>query len=688
MLKRFLKIIFLPVVLLTALFSSTIIRGQTNAEQVLMIGRNIMSMEDYLLAIQYFNQAIKAKPYLADPYFYRALAKLNLEDYQGAEDDCTLAIERNGYKPEAYKLRGFSRQMLGKDSLAILDYDMGMKYNPMDKYFKFYKGAALYEMKKYAEADTILNALFQQDPSFSDIVKILGHINLERGDTTKAMTYLQETIEKFPNEIDPYLMIAEIEWKRQNWEKAGEALDGAIKLKPDNVSLYINRAFVRYNSDNFMGAMKDYNKALELDPTNAAIWFNRALLHMEVNDIRKAKIDFSKVLEIEPNNFYAIYNRSLINMEIGDYKSAIADFKRIIKRYPRFYPAYYGIAEAESKLGNNQEAMRNYYYANDLIAKYVDNPKKFKLDKPVIQAAKSNEQKNTRRPVKDEETEEDVMEKFNQLITVSPSATENISFNEQIKGKVQDRDINVELAPLFAISLAEEQVSLKSTYNFFRELEELNHARLINEKFYVTSGLNSDNFGQLLPTIFDDIELFKRKTTNGNGRPVDYLAEGVANLMVRNHENAIDALNKAIALDPRFTIAYMARGFASYDEAIYSQISNSEEGGGKDNLLQQKLYAAHLEEALKDFNTAVSLNPRLIYAYFNIGNIYYLIGDTNEAIANYNKALSIDPGFGEAYFNLGLAQLKTGEKTAAFESLSKAGELGIVQSYNVIKRMK
>ena len=43
------------------------VSAQVNAEQVLNIGRNVLSMDDYMLSIQYFNQAIKAKPYLAEP---------------------------------------------------------------------------------------------------------------------------------------------------------------------------------------------------------------------------------------------------------------------------------------------------------------------------------------------------------------------------------------------------------------------------------------------------------------------------------------------------------------------------------------------------------------------------------------------------------------------------------------------
>ncbi|MDE6298379.1 MAG: hypothetical protein K2M10_01850, partial [Muribaculaceae bacterium] len=116
--------------------------SQVNAEQVINIGRNVLSMDDYMLSIHYFNQAIKAKPYLADPYFFRAVAKLNLDDYKGAEDDCTMALERNKFKMEAYKVRGFARQCMGLDSLAIEDYDIGLSYNPLDKYFLFYKAVA------------------------------------------------------------------------------------------------------------------------------------------------------------------------------------------------------------------------------------------------------------------------------------------------------------------------------------------------------------------------------------------------------------------------------------------------------------------------------------------------------------------------------------------------------------------
>ena len=53
--------------------------SQINTDRVLSIGRNALYFEDYVLSIQYFNQVIRVKPYLPEPYFYRAVAKISLE---------------------------------------------------------------------------------------------------------------------------------------------------------------------------------------------------------------------------------------------------------------------------------------------------------------------------------------------------------------------------------------------------------------------------------------------------------------------------------------------------------------------------------------------------------------------------------------------------------------------------------
>ena len=64
--------------------------------------------DDYVSAIENFNNIIRIKPFLSEPYFFRGLAKLNLDDFEGAIRDYTQAIELNPNYFHAYMYRGIA----------------------------------------------------------------------------------------------------------------------------------------------------------------------------------------------------------------------------------------------------------------------------------------------------------------------------------------------------------------------------------------------------------------------------------------------------------------------------------------------------------------------------------------------------------------------------------------------------
>ena len=69
------RIFFLSLFLL---LSGGSVRAQVDAEMVTIMGRNALSVDDYLTAIRYFNQAIEAQPFLSRPYYYRAYTNFTL----------------------------------------------------------------------------------------------------------------------------------------------------------------------------------------------------------------------------------------------------------------------------------------------------------------------------------------------------------------------------------------------------------------------------------------------------------------------------------------------------------------------------------------------------------------------------------------------------------------------------------
>ena len=109
--------------------------AQYNTDRLMTIGRSALYYEDYVLSIQYFNQAISIKPYLYEPWFFRGVAKYYLDDYAGAESDCSEALRRNPYVISLYELRGLARIQQDKFVEAIDDYTRALKYDPENRGF-------------------------------------------------------------------------------------------------------------------------------------------------------------------------------------------------------------------------------------------------------------------------------------------------------------------------------------------------------------------------------------------------------------------------------------------------------------------------------------------------------------------------------------------------------------------------
>lgn len=294
-----------------------------------------------------------------------------------------------------------------------------------------------------------------------------------------------------------------------------------------------------------------------------------------------------------------------------------------------------------------------------MVRSYVKNPEKNPLDRPAIQSGTANS--GSERHV--DESEEDVMNRFNQLVTSGSVTETQLAFNDRIKGRVQDRDMTVEIEPAYMLSYVESAQSLKNTSNYFRELDDFNRNRYIEQRIYLTpaADVSADNY----EALFNMADNYAG-SIEGSNRAADWLALALARTQLKDPEAAIKAYDKAIELYPDFVMAYMGRAYARTLTDDVKQVSL----------------------AIADYDKALRLHPGLVYAWFNKGNIFYANGDYTTALQCYGEALRTDPSFAAALFNRGITYLRLGNKRQAFADLSKAGELGVLPSYNVLKRMK
>jgi tetratricopeptide (TPR) repeat protein len=102
----------------------------------------------------------------------------------------------------------------------------------------------------------------------------------------------------------------------------------------------------------------------------------------------------------------------------------------------------------------------------------------------------------------------------------------------------------------------------------------------------------------------------------------------------------------------------------------------------------EQIDGAEMEIMLRDYDYVITHLPDFSFAYYNKANMVCMQQDFKAAIAYYTQAIQIDCDFAEAYFNRGLTYIYINEVEKGLADLSKAGELGIYQAYNLISRFQ
>lgn len=89
----------------------------------------------------------------------------------------------------------------------------------------------------------------------------------------------------------------------------------------------------------------------------------------------------------------------------------------------------------------------------------------------------------------------------------------------------------------------------------------------------------------------------------------------------------------------------------------------------------------NLIAAIKNWQTAVALDPNLASAHYNLGTAYELNKDLEKALAQYKEAVKHDEKLGEAYYRMGLILQKMNNKNLALEEYKQAIKISQQASY-------
>jgi len=676
----------LCVVILLLLATPNRLQAQLNTDRITSIGRNALYFDDYVLSIQYFNQVIKLKPYLAEPYLLRAIAKIQLQDYTGALSDCNRSIERNPFQPSAYYTRGFVQRQLGNLKKAEEDFSMALTYAPENRTYMMLRADVRAADKRYEEAMKDIDYLLARDSKSPTLLFEKGVICLHSKDTLCAFNAFTESVKYDSQNASTWSALGVVNMYMNNNDEAIQNLSQSITLGSKWAGDYINRGILYYQQHNYRGAMADYDKAVELEKNDASCYYNRGMLRAELGDYNRAIEDLNRAIDLRPEEIEMHYQRGMINLKLRQWKEAAEDFETMIENYPYFLPSYYLLAQAKTALGDSKTAYRLKQQAYELEQKKdsISAASKDSLGQPNtgVLIAQAKPQKRDRR------------KEFSPSTAQTGQEQADDNYNSSTRGNVQKQyhDVVNQGNVVLSYYIPSQDIQL-SHYHYL--VEEYNRNRELPSPLRFTTQEISLT-AEMVNQHFDNISrLTERIGTRQEAKL--FFARAIEFAMVQDYASAIDDCTKALTalrLQP-------GKQDIKKEEVIYTFCRANwrykwleyQRANGEFNSEYQGKTAAQKTEMdfdimLRDYDYVTQLQSDFAFAYYNKANMLCLQKEYKAAILHYTRAISIDPDFAEAYFNRGLTRIYIDDVEAGIKDLSRAGELGIYQAYNLITRFQ
>ena len=654
------KFIF-GIILGAALLCGMKARAQYNREYFFWMGRSSMMNNDDQEAIRTLNPLLRFDEDAFEGYFLRGIAKYNLDDLLGAEADFSTAIRLNPVYTQAYTYRAITRSRLGNYDDALQDFREAIELRPDLPGPYYSRGVTRLLNQQFKEAIEDFDKFIRQENKVADAFICRGLSYLHLKDTTRAYENFNTAIRTNRENPNGYNRRGSLHLQQEQYKEAEADFNKAISCDSTYLLSYFNRALV-YNATNRpMQALADFDKVIQLDSTNSLTYFNRAMLRTQIGDYNRALEDYDKVALYSPNNVLVYYNRAGVYAQLGEIEQAVADYTSAIKLYPDFANAYIYRGRLREYLNDSQGAKSDRAIAQQKIAEY-----RSRLSDSTYSIYA------------------DTTQRFDRLLSFD-SKFAGGSF-DRITGHNGGRE-EMRLLPLFKFTLMRAD-SLPAVKPYHLQRVEDFRKRIDNE--YLTLSCRESNIPADSLVLLD--KQYVQELNASNPSWTVLFERGVTQSLIKQYTNSVNTYSSAIELNPSNPFLYLNRSttraemidFISSIDNSYQRITIDSDPANRLNNNSKRTYS--YDEAVADLNKAVKLFPDFAHAYYNRANLLALSGSLPEAYEDYSKAIELNPAFAEAYYNRGIIQIFMKDTRKGCLDISKAGELGILEAYEVLKR--
>ena len=649
--------------ILFVIFVTTSVVAQYNRDYFFYAGRRQMMDNDFREAIRTLNLLLRYDSEAYEGYFLRGIAKYNLDDLLGAEADFSEAIEKNPVFTTAYTYRAITRSRLGNYDDALADFREAIELRPDLPNPYYSRGVTRLLNQQFEEAIEDFDSFIRYEKKVADAYINRGVCHLYLKDTVRAYADFEQGIRTNRESPSGYNRRGALLMQQRRFSEAESDFDMAIKCDSTLPISFFNRALVYNETNRPMQSLADLDRVIQLDSTSSVTYFNRAIIRSRIGDYNRALEDYDKVAQYSPDNVLVYYNRALLHQHLGELERAQQDYTRAIELYPDFANAYLGRSYLRHLLHDYKGSRSDKQTAERKIAEY-----KSRLNDTTYSIYA------------------DTTRRFDKLLSFE-SKLAGASF-ERIESRRASND-KQSLLPLFKFTFMADSTEKTATTQRFHAQRAADFIESIGSPLLRISRHDSN----LSP---DTLLAMNRRLRDVRRRePQSWVAAfklAISEGTVKQYTNAVNSYTSAIELNASNPFLYLNRAvvraemidFISTIDNAYQRISIDSDPAQQLRNSGTRTYS--YDEAIADLTKAIELYPSFAYAYYNRANLLALSGKLPEAFDDYTKAIELNPHFAEAYYNRGLIQIFMKDTRKGSLDISKAGELGIEEAYELLKR--
>lgn len=244
------------------------------------------------------------------------------------------AIELDKEKSAYYFWRGKTFLMLSRPTLALADFNQGMRLTPNSMLY-CERALCYLTLNEPEKAHADLEAVPEKERTSAKYYATLSRYAFYMRETERAYACILQAIQADPQQIKWLLQLCEFHIRQNEFDKAEEKINEAQKRDPHNPFVYEQKCTWMMAKGEYRQALDFLDKLIPVSQEWAAFYKAKVLCHLKLSEYESARLTAEQAVSAAPEDTEAYNLRTQCYFYCGEMERTLTELAYLIRANPQ-----------------------------------------------------------------------------------------------------------------------------------------------------------------------------------------------------------------------------------------------------------------------------------------------------------------------------------------------------------------